>query len=444
MSTKLVERAGAFLANHTSRRGFLAKTAVVGSALTVNPLRYILRPGTAYAAVCGCAGRSCDCSAPCCDGYTEFCCSITGVNTCPPGTFMAGWWKADRTSYCAGPRYYIDCNGNCQCACGSGHFCPGCDGMTCGCANGECGLRHAGCTAFRYGQCHTEVACSGRILCRVVTCTPPWELDAACSTVSATDNFTASHDAACLHRASIVGMAAAPDGGGYWMVGSDGAVFSFGTAVYHGSLSGQRLNRPIVGMAVDAATGGYWLVASDGGIFAFHAPFDGSTGGTRLNQPIVGMASPLDGRGYWIVASDGGVFAFEVPFEGSTGSIRLNSPVVGMTATASGEGYWMVAKDGGVFNFGDARFFGSMGSVRLNSPIVAMAATKDGGGYWMAAADGGVFNFGNAGYFGSMGGTPLNAPIVGMAPTATGLGYWLVGADGGVFSFGDADYHGSV
>ena len=32
------------------------------------------------------------------------------------------------------------------------------------------------------------------------------------------------------------------------------------------------LNKPIVGMAADRATGGYWLVASDGGIFSFNAP----------------------------------------------------------------------------------------------------------------------------------------------------------------------------
>jgi hypothetical protein len=37
---------------------------------------------------------------------------------------------------------------------------------------------------------------------------------------------------------------------------------------------------------------GYWLVASDGGIFSFgDAPFFGSTGGQPLNQPIVGMAT---------------------------------------------------------------------------------------------------------------------------------------------------------
>jgi hypothetical protein len=39
-------------------------------------------------------------------------------------------------------------------------------------------------------------------------------------------------------------------------------------------------------------TTGYWLVGSDGGIFSFgDATFDGSMGGTHLNQPIVGMAA---------------------------------------------------------------------------------------------------------------------------------------------------------
>ncbi len=37
---------------------------------------------------------------------------------------------------------------------------------------------------------------------------------------------------------------------------------------------------------------GYWLVASDGGIFSYgDANFFGSTGGMRLNDPVVGMAA---------------------------------------------------------------------------------------------------------------------------------------------------------
>ena len=49
---------------------------------------------------------------------------------------------------------------------------------------------------------------------------------------------------------------------------------------FYGSMGGQHLNKPIVGMAATPDGGGYWLVASDGGIFTFgDARFYGSTGG---------------------------------------------------------------------------------------------------------------------------------------------------------------------
>ena len=81
-------------------------------------------------------------------------------------------------------------------------------------------------------------------------------------------------------------MAATPDGGGYWLVASDGGVFSFGNAAFHGSTGRHRSNHPIVGMAATPDGGGYWLVASDGGVFSFgNAAFHGSTGGQPLERP---------------------------------------------------------------------------------------------------------------------------------------------------------------
>ena len=67
---------------------------------------------------------------------------------------------------------------------------------------------------------------------------------------------------------------------------------------------------------------GYWLVASDGGIFSYgDAHFYGSTGDIHLNKPVVGMAATPDGRGYWLVAADGGMFSYgDAHFYGSTGS----------------------------------------------------------------------------------------------------------------------------
>ena len=201
---------------------------------------------------------------------------------------------------------------------------------------------------------------------------------------------------------------------GYWMAGSDGAVYAFGSAGSLGSLAGTHLNKPIVTMASTPSGQGYWLVATDGGIFSFgDAAFLGSTGAIRLNKPIVGMAATPTGRGYWLVASDGGIFAFgDAAFFGSTGAIKLNKPTVAMAASPSGRGYWLTASDGGVFAFGDAAFFGSTGAITLNKPIVGMAPTPSGRGYWFTASDGGIFAFGDAPFVGSAGDRGLKAPVV--------------------------------
>ena len=156
-------------------------------------------------------------------------------------------------------------------------------------------------------------------------------------------------------------MAATPDGRGYWMVASDGGVFTFGDAGFFGSTGAIHLNQPIVGMAATPDGRGYWTVAADGGIFTFgDAEFRGSTGSQVLNKPIVGMAADPSTGGYYLVASDGGIFAFGAPFLGSTGNITLNRPITGMASTADGNGYWMTATDGGMFTFGDAGYFGSV------------------------------------------------------------------------------------
>jgi hypothetical protein len=233
---------------------------------------------------------------------------------------------------------------------------------------------------------------------------------------------------------------------GYWLVASDGGIFSFGGSGFFGSTGALTLNKPVVGMAATPDGGGYWLVASDGGIFSYgDAGFFGSTGALHLNRPVVGMAATPDGGGYWLVASDGGIFSYgDAGFFGSTGAIPLNQPVVGMAATPDGGGYWLVAADGGIFSYGDAAFFGSTGALHLNRPVVGMAAAPDGGGYWLVASDGGIFSYGNAGFFGSTGAIPLNQPVVGLAASLTGLGYWLVASDGGIFSYGDAGFFGST
>ena len=143
------------------------------------------------------------------------------------------------------------------------------------------------------------------------------------------------------------------------------------------------------------SSGSYWLVASDGGIFSFgDASFHGSTGGIHLNQPIVGMARTPDGEGYWLVASDGGIFSFgDAKFYGSTGGIAPQPadrrhggrrPTVRATGSSP--------PTAGSSASGTPRFHGSTGGTHLNQPIVGMAATPDGQGYWLVASDGGIFS----------------------------------------------------
>ena len=165
-----------------TRRSFLVRTAVVGSALTIAPLRWMVRPTSAYASVCG-EGAACN------QGWTAFCCTINdGANTCPPGSFVAGWWKIDRSPFCDGaPRYIIDCNRS-----------PG-SSCRCRCASGTCDQRRVCCNVFRYGQCNTQIGGVTEVVCRVVVCTAPWVWDPACGRTVRTDNRTRTHNAPCLY-----------------------------------------------------------------------------------------------------------------------------------------------------------------------------------------------------------------------------------------------------
>jgi GH43 family beta-xylosidase len=233
---------------------------------------------------------------------------------------------------------------------------------------------------------------------------------------------------------------------GYWQVGADGGVFSFGTAQFYGSTGGMRLNEPVVGLAATSDAKGYWLVAADGGVFTFgDAQFYGSTGSMRLNKPIVGLVPTADDRGYWLVASDGGVFTFgDAVYYGSTGGENIGSPVMAMGPGYLGGGYWLADSGGQVFSFGDARFEGQPASATGGDRITGMAATLDLNGYWLVSANGNVVDEGDAAGFGSLLGQNINAPIVGMVTTPDGRGYWLQGADGGIFTFGDAPFLGSM
>ena len=244
---------------------------------------------------------------------------------------------------------------------------------------------------------------------------------------------------------------------GYWLVGSDGGIFTFGSAQFYGSTGSLKLQRPVVGITPTSSDTGYWLVASDGGIFSFNTGFYGSIPGLglhpagsgqpdSLNAPIVGMVPTAAGDGYFMVASDGGVFSFgDAKFEGSCPGIGgCAGQAVAVAPDASGDGYWVVTSTGNVYTFGDAAYYGAPGP--QSSVITSMVRTPNGQGYWILDANGQVFPYGNAAGLGSV---PPNTtgglnPATAIAATSDGGGYWVASAAGAAYNFGDAPNDGSM
>ena len=122
-------------------------------------------------------------------------------------------------------------------------------------------------------------------------------------------------------------------------------------------------------MTTTTTGNGYWLVASDGGVFTFgDAEFLGSTANLQLNQPVIDMAVNPTGNGYWLYAADGGVFTFgSIGFHGSApGTNRCDvAPSVALRPTNTGSGYWIATVAGEVLAFGDAKHHGDLPNLEV-------------------------------------------------------------------------------
>ena len=263
-----------------------------------------------------------------------------------------------------------------------------------------------------------------------------------------------------LHSGSEV-TESTPTGHGYWLVGSDGGIFTFGFAQFYGSTGNLKLQRPIVGITPTADYGGYWLVASDGGVFSFgDTQFYGSIPGLglnpagsglphSLNAPIIGIVPSADGQGYFMVASDGGVFTFgDAQFEGSCPGIGgCSGAAVAVVPDATGKGYWLFTANGDSYAFGDALNIGPSPPEAPGGqpPTTAATRTPDGKGFWVLLSNGSVTSYGDAEFYGSCGSIGgCSGTTTALMAEDTGNGYWVATATGNVYTFGDVPYDGSM
>ncbi len=240
---------------------------------------------------------------------------------------------------------------------------------------------------------------------------------------------------------------------GYWLVGSDGGIFNYGSAGFYGSTGSMVLQRPVVGMVTTPTGTGYWLTATDGGVFSFgQTQFYGSLPGlgfkpfgsglpNALVLPVVGMVPSHDDNGYFMVAADGGIFAFgDAKFEGSCYSIggcTQNGLAVAVMPDATGNGYWVVSSLGSVYGFGDAPYLG--GTPPGFGSIASAVATPDGKGYVILGSSGSLYGFGDAPFNGLIPAGPLSAANGGATAVmldAQNNGGWVAYANGKIIPFG--------
>ena len=249
LSTALVACTARVLEGRLSRRSLINRSAFVGSAVAVGSgLDLALKPGTAYGAICECGNAGCGCGSTCCSGFSEFCCEVSGANYCPENTVMGGWWVADNSSYCGGPRYYMDCNATCSCesGCGGGFgFCePAATASTAAVARWAATPSSPGASSSVTGSATRTSHASVGSWCRVVACVPPWTVDPSCTTAEAVDNSTAEQNEPCwtpappmpptppcaspATKCEVVGVVPSAVGGGYAVVTSFGRLFGYG------------------------------------------------------------------------------------------------------------------------------------------------------------------------------------------------------------------------
>jgi hypothetical protein len=130
-------------------------------------------------------------------------------------------------------------------------------------------------------------------------------------------------------------------------------------------------------VAESGAGQGYWLVGADGGVFTFgKARFYGSLAGTHLKSPIIGITPTPDGKGYWLVAGDGRVYPFGDALAFQRAPSRLNAPIVGIAvySLTGGGAEGLAGPRGNVGPQGPRGLTGSRGSLGPQGPKGATGA----------------------------------------------------------------------
>lgn len=216
----------------------------------------------------------------------------------------------------------------------------------------------------------------------------------------------------------VVSVVATPDGHGYWELTNNGANFTFGDAQFYGDMIGKSNLLPsptpsVVGMAPAANGSGYWFVYPNGQVFWFSSTggFQQTPASTTLSlggATIVSVASDpaVNSKSYYVLTSTGDVYNFSlgqssvVPESGCPTGGCAGAPV-SMTVDSTGN-YYVLTSTGNVYENGTTGASGCLYVGGCSGTPVSIAAYNEanGTGYWIVTSNGSVYAFGSAPYKG--------------------------------------------
>ncbi|MBM45189.1 MAG: hypothetical protein CL458_02935 [Acidimicrobiaceae bacterium] len=211
-----------------------------------------------------------------------------------------------------------------------------------------------------------------------------------------------------------VAIAMTRDSQGCLVLDRSGYIEAHGTARSLGDLSSLDLVAEPVDIAASPTGVGYWVIDSEGSVFSFgSAPFlEGLPQAIGHGVTAVKIEPTADGDGYWIVDQKGGVHSFgSAPFYGALSDDRPveGLRVVDFAAGPGNQGYLFLDSDGHVYPLGDVSYFGSPA---LLGRVDAVGLISRPGGYLVVDARGAVTAFGDVANLGSPVGLGVNVLCV--------------------------------
>lgn len=275
----------------------------------------------------------------------------------------------------------------------------------------------------------------------IVNCTLPSGYSSAGARMIGV-NYSGGHDQEAASSTRVERVL--PEWHGLWFATGSGRIETLGGAAPPRSgharvvAEGAIPSGEIVAVAPTPDELGYWVLGRNGAVRSYG---DARQLATRAPEggPFVSLSPTFDGRGYWLLSSKGRVLSYGDARrygEPEAAAVEAAGGVVDLAATPDGRGYFVLSKAGRVFDFGDAKLPRHAPKTASDGPAVQLVPTLDGRGYLVLAADGRVHAFGDARSYGS---APASAgPFTAIAITGDGRGYWLLARSGAIFSFGDA------